>query len=65
MFGVVPELVEVKGSGLETGTGSGVGMETGTEVLCILVLSEEDCQGNLQTKRRTDSKESGKSIKTT
>ena len=42
MFGVVPELVEVKGMGLEIGIGSGVGTETGTEVLCILVSSEED-----------------------
>ena len=42
MFGVVLELVEDEGAGLEMGTGSGVGMETGTEVLHILVSSEED-----------------------
>ena len=42
MLGVVPEMVEVEGAGSETETGSGVGMETGTEVLCNLVLSEED-----------------------
>ena len=42
MFGVVPELVEVEGAGSEMGTGSGVGTETGTEDLRILVLSEED-----------------------
>ena len=42
MLGVVLELVGVEDAGLEMETGSGVGTETGTEVLCSLVLSEED-----------------------
>ena len=42
MFGVVLELVEDVGAGSEMGSGSGAGMETGTEVLHILVSSEED-----------------------
>ena len=42
MLGVVLELVGVEGAGLEAGSGSEVGTETGTEVLHNLVLSEED-----------------------
>ena len=42
MLGVVPELVVGEGAGLEMGSGSGVGTETGTEVLRNLVSSEED-----------------------
>ena len=42
MLGVVPELVGVEGAGSETETGSGMGTETGTEVLHNLVSSEED-----------------------
>ena len=42
MLGVVPELVGGEGAGSEMETGSGVGTETGTEVLHNLVSSEED-----------------------
>ena len=42
MLGVVPELVGVEGAGSEMETGSGVGIEAGTEVLHNLVSSEED-----------------------
>ena len=58
MLGVVPELVGVEGAGLETG--SGVGTETGTEVLHNLVSSEEDTMdgtGQEVTEPRTDASE--------
>ena len=60
MLGVVPELVGVDGAGLETETGSGVGMETGTEVLHNLVLSKEDTIDGTRwevTEPRTDASE--------
>ena len=41
MFGVDTELVEDKGISGEEETGTETG-ETGTEILCILVLSAED-----------------------
>ena len=60
MLGVVPELVQVEGAGSETETGSGVGTETGTEVLHNLVLSEEDTMegtGREVTEPQTDANE--------
>ena len=60
MLGVVPELVEVKGAGSEMETGSGVGTETGTEVLHNLVLSKEDTiggPGQEVTEPQTDTNE--------
>ena len=60
MLGVVLELVGVDGAGSETETGSGVGMETGTEFLHNLVLSEEDTiDGTRQevTEPQTDASE--------
>ena len=50
MLGVVPELVVVEDAGLETGSGPGVEMETGTEVLRILVSSEEDTRDGTRQK---------------
>ena len=60
MLGVVPELVGVEGAGSEMEKGSGVGTETGTEVLCNLVSSEEDTRdgtGQEVTEPRTDASE--------
>ena len=48
MLGVVPELVGVEGAGSEMETGSGMGTEIGTEVLCNLVLSEDTMNGTRQ-----------------
>ena len=60
MLGVVLELVGVEGAGSEMETGSGVGTETGTEVLCNLVSSEEDTMdgtGQEATEPWTDASE--------
>ena len=60
MLGVVLELVGVEGAGLEMEIGSGVGTETGTEVLRDLLSSEEDTidgTGQEVTEPQTDASE--------